>query len=220
MIFDIKTAKKTAEVLLQINAIKLSPKMPFTWSSGMKSPVYCDNRIILSFPAIRNYVRESIGKHIEKHYGKPDVIAGIATGAIGIGALIAEYLNLPFIYIRPKAKGHGRKNQIEGFIEKHQNVVVIEDLISTGNSCLNAIEALKTKEAYIKGVVAIFNYGFPDTLKTFATNNLTLNTLCDFKTLIEQASKINYISESDLKLLLSWNENPEAWCTDNLPLLK
>ena len=138
MIFNKETAKKTAEVLLQVNAIKLSPKAPFTWASGWKSPIYCDNRIILSYPPIRNYVRETMAKHIENQYGKPDVIAGVATGAIGIGMLVAEYLNLPFIYVRPDAKGHGRKNQIEGFIESGQNVVVVEDLISTGKSSLNA----------------------------------------------------------------------------------
>ncbi len=143
MIFNKETAKKTAEVLLQINAIKLQPKDPFTWASGWKSPIYCDNRIIFSFPLIRNYMREPMGKYIEKEYGKPDVIAGVATGAIGIGILVAEYLGLPFIYVRPEAKKHGRQNQIEGFIEKGQNVVVVEDLISTGKSSLNAVKALK-----------------------------------------------------------------------------
>jgi len=132
MITNKTTAKKTAEVLLQVNAIKLSPQDPFTWASGWKSPIYCDNRIVLSFPPIRNYIREKMAKHIEKQYGKPDVIAGVATGAIGIGALVAEYLGLPFIYVRPEAKKHGRQNQIEGYIESGQNVVVVEDLISTG----------------------------------------------------------------------------------------
>jgi len=122
MIANKNTAKKTAEVLLQIKAIKLSPNDPFTWASGWKSPIYCDNRIVLSYPPIRNYIREKMAKHIEKHYGKPDVIAGVATGAIGIGALVAEYLGLPFIYVRPEAKKHGRQNQIEGYIESGQNV--------------------------------------------------------------------------------------------------
>ena len=147
MIFNKEIARKTAEVLLQVNAIKLSPSEPFTWASGWKSPIYCDNRIILSFPTIRNYIREIMGKEIEKLYGKPDVIAGVATGAIGIGMLVAEYLGLPFIYVRPEAKGHGRQNQIEGYLEKGHNVVVVEDLISTGNSSLNAVRALKENDA-------------------------------------------------------------------------
>ena len=137
MIFDKNTAKKTAEVLLQIHAIKLSPQKPFTWASGWKSPIYCDNRIVLSYPTIRNYVREKMAEHILNHYGKPDVIAGVATGAIGIGMLVAEYLGLPFIYVRPEAKKHGRQNQIEGFVEAGQNVVVVEDLISTDCAQMN-----------------------------------------------------------------------------------
>jgi orotate phosphoribosyltransferase len=133
MIFNKDTASKTAELLLQINAIKLNPGNPFTWASGWKSPIYCDNRITLSFPPIRNYLKEEFAKNIEKQFGKPDVIAGVATGAIGIGLLVAEALALPFVYVRPEAKKHGRLNQIEGFLQKGQNVVVIEDLISTGN---------------------------------------------------------------------------------------
>ena len=140
MIFHKQTAKKTAELLLQIHAIKLQPNKPFTWASGWKSPIYCDNRIVLSYPPIRNYIRETMAKHIEKQYGKPDVIAGVATGAIGIGMLVADYLNLPFIYIRPEAKKHGRQNKIEGQLEEGQTVVVIEDLISTGMSSLKAVD--------------------------------------------------------------------------------
>lgn len=142
MVLDKNTAKKTAELLLQINAIKLKPENPFTWASGWKSPIYCDNRIILSYPAIRNFVREEMAKQVEDLYGKPDVIAGVATGAIGIGALVADILGLPFIYVRPEPKKHGRQNQIEGKIEPNQTVVVIEDLISTGKSSLNAVDAL------------------------------------------------------------------------------
>ena len=143
MIFDKETAKQTAEVLLQVNAIKLQPNNPFTWASGWKSPIYCDNRIILSFPKIRNYIRTTLAKQIEAKYGNIDVIAGVATGAIGIGILVAEELGLPFVYVRPEAKSHGRQNQIEGFIESGQNVVVVEDLISTGKSSLNAVKALR-----------------------------------------------------------------------------
>ncbi|WP_372937304.1 orotate phosphoribosyltransferase [Seonamhaeicola sp.] len=211
MIFNKNTAKKTAEVLLQVNAIKLSPKEPFTWASGWKSPIYCDNRIILSFPPIRNYVRETMGKQIEKQYGKPNAIAGVATGAIGIGMLVAEYLGLPFIYVRPDAKGHGRKNQIEGFIEKGQNVVVVEDLISTGKSSLNAVKALRDAGINVKGMIAIFTYGFDVATKNFEDANVKLQTLGDYETLLEQALDTNYISKNQLKTLLEWNTNPSEW---------
>jgi len=213
MIFDKDTAKKTAEVLLQINAIKLKPNEPFTWASGWKSPIYCDNRIILSFPSIRNYIRETMAKHIENQYGKPDVIAGVATGAIGIGMLVAEYLDLPFIYVRPDAKGHGRQNQIEGFIESGQNVVVVEDLISTGKSSLNAVKALKEAGIEIKGMVAIFTYGFDVAAKNFEKENIHLNTLSNYESLLEEALETNYISEKDLKTLSEWNINPSGWHT-------
>ena len=150
MIFNKDTAEKTAELLLQINAIKLNPSKPFLWASGWNSPIYCDNRLTLSFPAIRNYIRDEFSKQIEDKYGKPDVIAGVATGAIGIGILVAEELGLPFVYVRPEPKKHGRQNQVEGFLQKGQNVVVVEDLISTGNSSLLAVEALKEAGANVK----------------------------------------------------------------------
>ena len=160
MISDKNTAKKTAELLLQIKAIKLQPNDPFTWASGWKSPIYCDNRITLSFVNIRNFLREHLAKIIEEKYGKPDVIAGVATGAIAIGVLVAQELGIPFVYVRPEPKKHGRKNQIEGYLQKGQNVVVVEDLISTGKSSLNAVNALKDEGAVVKGMVAIFSYGF------------------------------------------------------------
>ncbi|WP_412984287.1 orotate phosphoribosyltransferase [Pontimicrobium sp. IMCC45349] len=211
MIFNKSTAKKTAEVLLQINAIKLSPQEPFTWASGWKSPIYCDNRIVLSFPPIRNYVREKMAKHIEKHYGKPDVIAGVATGAIGIGALVAEYLGLPFVYVRPEPKKHGRQNQIEGFIQKGQNVVVVEDLISTGKSSLNAVKALKAAEVNVKGMVAIFSYGFDVAKDNFENDNVTLHTLSNYENLLEQALDTKYITSKELETLSQWNANPSQW---------
>ena len=211
MIFNKEIARQTAEVLLQVNAIKLSPKEPFTWASGWKSPIYCDNRIILSFPPIRNYIRETMGKEIEKLYGKPDVIAGVATGAIGIGMLVAEYLGLPFIYVRPEAKGHGRKNQIEGFVEAGQNVVVVEDLISTGKSSLNAVKALKEAHLHVKGMVAIFTYGFDVAFENFEKENITLHTLSNYDSLLEQALETNYISQKDLATLSVWNSNPSEW---------
>ncbi len=211
MIFNKDTAKKTAEVLLQINAIKLQPNAPFTWASGWKSPIYCDNRIVLSYPLIRNYIRETIAKHIEEYYGKPDVIAGVATGAIGIGALVAEYLNLPFVYVRPEAKKHGRQNQIEGYIEKGQTVVVVEDLISTGKSSLNAVLALKEAEVKVKGMVAIFSYGFDIAAKNFADANVELHTLSNYENLLEQALDTNYITEKQQDILTHWNANPSEW---------
>lgn len=211
MIFNKETAKKTAEVLLQINAIKLQPKEPFTWASGWKSPIYCDNRIVLSYPLIRNYIRETMAKHIEDHYGKPDVIAGVATGAIGVGALVAEYLNLPFVYVRPEAKKHGRQNQIEGHIEKGQTVVVVEDLISTGKSSLNAVAALKEAEINVKGMVAIFSYGFEVAEKNFKDANVELHTLGNYQNLLEQALDTNYITKAEQDILAQWNANPSEW---------
>ncbi len=211
MIFDKETAKKTTELLLQIHAIKLQPKDPFTWASGWRSPIYCDNRIVLSYPLIRNYVREQMGKFIEKEYGKPDVIAGVATGAIGIGMLVAEYMGLPFVYVRPEAKKHGRQNQIEGYIEKGQNVVVVEDLISTGKSSLNAVKALKEAQVNVKGMVAIFTYGFKVAEDNFMDNKVSLHTLSNYSNVLEQALDTNYISETELRTLANWNKNPSEW---------
>lgn len=211
MIFNIDTAKKTAELLLQINAIKLNPKNPFTWASGWKSPIYCDNRITLSFPPIRNYIREEFSKLIEKEFGKPDVIAGVATGAIGIGMLVAEYMGLPFVYVRPEAKKHGRQNQIEGFLQKGQNVVVVEDLISTGNSSLMAVEALKEAGANVKGMVAIFTYGFDLSLDNFKKANVNLYTLGNYETLLDLAVAKKYITEEEQETLKEWSKSPSTW---------
>ncbi len=211
MILDKHTANKTAELLLQINAIKLRPENPFNWASGWKSPIYCDNRILLSFPVIRNYIKEEIAKQVEGLYGKPDIIAGVATGAIGIGVLVAEYLGLPFIYVRPEAKSHGRQNQIEGLLEKDQTVVVIEDLISTGNSSLNAVDALAGNGAKIKGMIAIFTYGFQLATENFEKKGIELHTLSDFETLIQLASETNYIKEEQLHTLMEWKKDPSLW---------
>jgi len=211
MVINKNVASKTAELLLQIKAIKLSPEEPFTWASGWKSPIYCDNRIVLSFPEIRNYLKEEMAKHIESEYGKPDVIAGVATGAIGIGMLVAQYLNLPFIYVRPEPKKHGRKNQIEGQLNSGQSVVVIEDLISTGKSSLNAVKALEKAGANVKGMVAIFTYGFEVAKTNFENQNLLLHTLGNYETLIEQAAKTNYVNEAHLETLSRWNDNPAEW---------
>lgn len=213
MIFNIHIAKKTAELLLKINAIKLNPKTPYTWASGWKSPIYCDNRIILSFPEIRNYVRDTMAAYIDEHYDKPDAIAGVATGAIGIGMLVADIMKLPFIYVRPDAKGHGRKNQIEGFIEKDKKVVVIEDLISTGKSSLNAVKALKEAGIHIQGMVAIFTYGFKTAKTNFENEKIELHTLGDYKHLLDQASQTSYITTKELNTLREWNSNPSTWNT-------
>ena len=202
---------KIAEILLKINAIKLSPKDPFKWASGWNSPIYCDNRTILSFPDVRNEVKENLSELLINKFGKPDVIAGVATGAIGIGMLVADFLNLPFIYVRPEAKKHGRKNQIEGKIDSTQKVVVIEDLISTGNSSINAVKALRDRDIEVLGMVAIFTYGFDISFENFKKENLQLETLSNYRILIDCALKNNYISESELKELKSWNENPSIW---------
>ena len=211
MIFNKNTAKKTDEALLHINAIKLSPNAPFTWASGWKSPIYCDNRLLLSHPSIRNYVINEIAKNLKTIYGKPDVIAGVATGAIGIGALVANELGLPFVYVRPEAKKHGRQNQIEGHLEKGQSVVVVEDLISSGKSSLNAVQALKKESANIKGMVAIFSYGFELAKANFAFNNVKLYTLSDYDCLLEQALDTGFINKKELEVLSNWNSNPSQW---------
>jgi orotate phosphoribosyltransferase len=211
MIFNKDTAEKTAELLLQINAIKLNPRNPFTWASGWNSPIYCDNRVTLSFPAVRNYIRDEFSKNIEKQFGKPDVIAGVATGAIGIGILVAESLGLPFVYVRPEPKKHGRLNQVEGFLQKGQNVVVIEDLISTGNSSLMAVEALKEAGANVKGMAAIFSYGFEIATENFKNANIDLYTLSNYENLLPLAVSKKYITEEEELALQNWRKNPSTW---------
>ncbi len=211
MILDPETAGKTAEFLLQIKAIKLQPNAPFTWASGWKSPIYCDNRLTLSYPEIRGFIRSQMAKQILAHFGKPDVIAGVATGAIALGVLVAEEMGLPFVYIRAKAKEHGRQNLIEGHLEEGQNVVVIEDLISTGGSSLSAVEALKDEGANVLGMVGIFTYGFDIAEKNFANANVNLVTLSDYNHLLERALKTGYIAETDKNMLQAWRENPAIW---------
>ncbi|WP_457616176.1 orotate phosphoribosyltransferase [Lutibacter sp.] len=211
MIKNKDTAKKTAELLLQIKAIKLHPEEPFTWASGWKSPIYCDNRVTLSYPSIRTYLRENLAKIIEEEFGKPDIIAGVATGAIALGVLIAQHLNVPFVYVRPEVKKHGRKNKIEGYLEKNKRVVVVEDLISTGKSSLNAVKALKEEGAIVKGMVAIFSYGFEIAQKKFEKENVDLYTLSNYKYLLEQALDSGFISEKEVGELEEWRNNPSEW---------
>ncbi len=205
------TAKKTAELLLQIKAIKLSPHEPFTWASGWKSPIYCDNRVTLSYPPVRNFLKEEIAKLVEQKHGKPDVIAGVATGAIAIGMLVAQELGVPFIYVRPEPKKHGRKNQIEGHLESGQNVVVIEDLISTGKSSLNAVKALKEANATVKGMIAIFSYGFEIATDNFKNDRVELTTLSNYEYLLEQALDSKYITSEELRMLEDWRVEPSKW---------
>lgn len=211
MSFNKDTAKKTAELLLQIKAIKLKPNDPFTWASGWKSPIYCDNRVTLSYPPVRNFLKEEIAKIVEDKHGKPDVIAGVATGAIAIGILVAQELGVPFVYVRPEPKKHGRQNQIEGHLEKGQNVVVIEDLISTGKSSLNAVKALKKEDVTVKGMVAIFSYGFDIAKTNFNNDKIQLTTLSNYDHLLEQALDSQYITADELRTLEDWRLNPSAW---------
>lgn len=206
-----ESAHKVAEFLLQIKAIQLQPNKPFTWASGWKSPIYCDNRKSLSFPKIRTYIRQQLAKAIVEQYGKPDVIAGVATGGIAQGALVAQELNLPFIYVRPEPKKHGLGNQVEGVIEKGQTVVLVEDLISTGKSSLNAVEALRDAGCEVKGMVAIFTYGFQIADENFSNSKCDIVALSDYDTLITQALKTKYITKNDIDTLKAWKDNPGGW---------
>ena len=202
---------QTAEILLKLEAIKLSPNNPFTWASGWKSPIYCDNRIILSDPNSRNLIADNFVKIIKDKYEDTEVIAGVATGAIGIGILVAQKLDLPFIYVRPEAKKHGRKNQIEGKISQNQKVILIEDLISTGMSALNAVKALKNSKLNVLGMIAIFTYGFEISKRNFENDKIELDTLCDYSILLKKAVETEYISEDNLVTLSVWNKDPENW---------
>lgn len=211
MVTNTETASKVAEFLLQIKAIKLQPSQPFTWASGWKSPIYCDNRKTLSYPKVRTYIRQQFVELIHARFPKPDVIAGVATGAIAQGALVAEEMGLPFVYVRPEPKKHGLGNLIEGDISAGQSVVVIEDLISTGGSSLRAVEALRDAGCNVKGMSAIFTYGFPDAGENFKNANVDLITLCDYPSLIRQALRDNYITEQDLETLEAWRKSPSTW---------
>ena len=208
--FD-NTASKVAEFLLQIKAVKLQPENPFTWASGIKSPIYCDNRKTLSYPQIRTFIRQTFVETINKNFAKPDVIAGVATGGIALGALVAQELGLPFIYVRSEAKKHGLTNMIEGDVESGQNVVVIEDLISTGGSSLKAVEALRDKGCNVKGMVAIFTYGFEEAEQNFLKSKCNLKTLTNYDSLINTALTKDYITEKDIKSLNQWRLNPHSW---------
>ena len=206
-----KYKSETAELLLKLKAIKLQPNSPFTWASGWKSPIYCDNRIILSDVISRNKIAEYFSELIKEKYHEVDVIAGVATGAIGIGVLVAQKLNLPFIYVRPEAKKHGRQNQIEGEVSEGEKIVVIEDLISTGKSSLNAVKALRKAKLDVLGMLAIFSYSFEISKSNFKNESVNLNTLSHYSELLKKAVEINYVSEKDLETLEKWNLSPEKW---------
>jgi len=200
-----------SEFLLQIKAIKLNVDKPFTWASGWKSPIYCDNRKTLSYPKIRNYIREQFVKVISDEFGTPDVIAGVATGGVAIGALVAQEMGLPFVYVRTSKKDHGLTNQIEGVIQSGQSVVVIEDLVSTGTSSLNAVEALKAEGCKVIGMTSIFNYGFDQAKDAFKKAKVKLVSLTNYDCLIQQAVNSNYIHDNDLVTLKKWREDPANW---------
>ncbi len=203
--------KQIAENLLQIKAIKLQPANPFTWASGWKSPIYCDNRQTLSFPNIRESIRNAFVARIKELYPEVEVIAGVATGAIAIGVLVAEAMGLPFIYVRSSSKGHGLTNQVEGSYSEGQKVVVIEDLISTGGSSLKAVEALRKVKTEVLGMLAIFSYGFDTATENFEKANCTVHTLSNYNVLIEKAIEKNYITAEQQESLKEWRKSPSTW---------
>ena len=211
MVLDKKVAKQTVDFLTQINAIKLNTKNPFTWTSGIKSPIYCDNRLVLSYPKIREFIADSMTQIIVNKYGNDISIAGVATGAIAVGVMISERLNVPYAYVRPEPKGHGLKNQIEGNIEDKSNVVVIEDLISTGKSSLNAINALKSEGISVMGMLSIFSYNFDSANKKFIDEKVTTNSLADYNTLVEVIESNGSLKNEEITRLKKWREDPENW---------
>lgn len=211
MIFNEETAITVSDFLLQIKAIKLNAANPFTWASGMRSPIYCDNRVTLSYPKVRTYMRQQFAKAIQEEFGDIDLIVGVATGGIAQGALVAQELGLPFAYVRSTSKGHGLENMIEGVVEAGQSAVVVEDLISTGGSSLKAVKALREVKCNVKGMVAIFSYNLPVAEDNFTKEKCKLVTLADYPAMIKQAVENNYIKDSDHQSLLTWSEDPKKW---------
>ena len=196
---------------MEIKAIKLQPENPFTWASGWKSPIYCDNRKTLSYPKVRELLKQAFAEKVRALYPDVEVIAGVATGAIAVGVLVAEALNLPFIYVRSASKDHGLGNQIEGYFEEGQKVVVIEDLISTGGSSLKAVEALRAANVNVMGMLAIFTYQFGVSVEAFAKANCTVDTLTNYTALIELATEKNYITPAQMESLKEWRNHPDTW---------
>lgn len=207
-------ASEVAKQLLQIKAIKLSPQNPFTWASGIQSPIYCDNRIVLSYPESRKMIIKSLAEK-SKEFGTFNMVAGVATAGIAHGALLAEELGLPFIYVRSKAKEHGRQNMIEGQLRGNERVLVVEDLISTGGSSIKAVQALEDNGCNIAGVIAIFSYGFEKASKAFNEADCPFTTLSNYDALLEEAINIGYIDESQIQTLKSWRVAPEKWLGSN-----
>lgn len=205
------TAAEVARMLLQIRAIKLSVENPFTWASGWKSPIYCDNRLALSYPDVRTYIKERISEAVQLNFPATECIGGVATAGIPQGVLVADRLGLPFVYVRPKPKEHGLTNSIEGKVVTGQKIVVIEDLVSTGGSSLKAAESLSSAGFEVLGMISIFTYGFPVATENFKTRNLPLIALCDYAQLIETALSLNYIDENQLEHLGKWRVAPELW---------
>lgn len=203
--------QKIAESLLKIKAVKLSPKAPFTWASGWKSPIYCDNRQTLSFPEARLLIRDEFVRNIREKFGNTEVIAGVATGGIAHGALVAEAMGLPFIYVRSSSKGHGLQNKVEGYLEKGQKVMVIEDLVSTGKSSLDAVEALRSIGAEVIGMAAIFTYEFEIAKENFENAKCELITLSNYTALVKEAMELNYVDEESLQSLKEWRTDPQNW---------
>ncbi|MBB3867953.1 orotate phosphoribosyltransferase [Parageobacillus toebii NBRC 107807] len=203
--------KEIAAHLLEIGAVSLEPQEPFTWSSGLKSPIYCDNRLTLAYPNVRNAIADGLTKLIRAHFSNVEAIAGTATAGIPHAAWVSERLNLPMCYVRSQAKGHGKGKQIEGKVDKGQKVVVVEDLISTGGSSLNAVRALREAGCQVLGIVAIFTYGLEKAKQAFVENNVEVYTLTDYDTLIETAVELGVVTEQDLTALRKWRENPEEW---------
>ncbi|MCF8308366.1 MAG: orotate phosphoribosyltransferase [Bacteroidales bacterium] len=211
MIYSKEIAREIADSLLQIKAIKLNNANPFTWSSGWKAPIYCDNRKTLSYPVIRNRLKDLFTGLIREKYAPVDVVAGVATGGIALGALVAQELDLPFVYVRNKKKGHGLENQVEGEIFEGQRAVVVEDLVSTGNSSLNAVKALKQEGCRVMGMVAIFTYDFDYAREKFDREACELFALSDYQTAIERALENNYILKKDMDSLAAWRRDPGKW---------
>lgn len=205
------TAGPIASKLLEIGAIKINYKQPFTWASGWKSPIYCDNRLALSYPLIRTYIKENLALAIRLHYPKVEYIAGVATAGIPQGALVADLLGLPFVYVRPKPKEHGMGNLIEGKIEKNANAVLVEDLISTGGSSLKAAQAMQDEGVKVMGMAAIFTYGFETAEKNFTNAHIPLVCLSDFNHMLQQAVDQKYLDEDQLVYVKSWRLDPANW---------
>ncbi|MBO8459610.1 MAG: orotate phosphoribosyltransferase [Bacteroidetes bacterium] len=200
-----------AERLLKVKAVKLQPNNPFVWASGWNSPIYCDNRKTLSYPQIRSFIKTELARLVMEKYPDVEVIAGVATGAIAQGALVADTLGLPFVYVRPKPKDHGLENMIEGDLRPKQKVVVIEDLVSTGGSSLKAVEALRKDGSNVLGMLAIFTYGFPTAAESFERAKVELTTLCNYDAVLRHALDTEYISESDIETLQEWRKDPANW---------